>query len=162
MHWIGIAQLLTLTTIANGAPVLAQKLFGAIGSQPLDMGWAWLDKRSLFGPAKTLRGVILGVLFPCAFAPLLGLRWSVGLTAGLAAMAGDLLSSFVKRRLRLAVSSRATGLDQIPESLLPAIACASTLHFTWLDIIVATSIFFVGEIVLSRLLYRLKIRVRPF
>ena len=32
------------------------------------------------------------------------------------AMVGDLLSSFVKRRLKFQPSSRATGLDQIPES----------------------------------------------
>jgi CDP-diglyceride synthetase len=162
MHWTEIAQLLTLTTVANGAPVIAQKFFGKIGSQPLDMGRLWLDKKPLLGPAKTLRGLTLGVLCPCAFAPLLGVRWTVGLAAGLAAMAGDLLSSFVKRRLGLAASDRATGLDQIPESLLPAIACASSLQLSCLDIIATTAIFFVGEIVLSKILYRLHIRARPF
>ena len=155
-------QLLTLTTIANGTPVIAQKLFGEIGSQPLDMGWKWRDKRPLFGHAKTLRGVILDVLCPWAFAPLLGVRWTVGLVAGLAAMAGDLLSSFIKRRLALAASSRATGIDQIPESFLPAIACASNLQLSWLDIIATTTIFFVGEIVISKILYRLHIHARPF
>jgi hypothetical protein len=39
--------------------------------------------------------------------------------------------------------------DQIPESLLPAVACASRLHLTPLDIIAATTIFFIGEITLS-------------
>ena len=34
-------------------------------------------------------------------------------------MAGDLFSSFVKRRLRLASSSMAIGLDHIPESSFP-------------------------------------------
>ncbi len=162
MHWTEIAQLLTLTTIANGTPVIAQKLFGKIGSQPVDRGRAWLDKQPLFGPSKTLRGLMVGVLCPCALAPLLGVRWTVGLTAGLAAMTGDLLSSFVKRRLGLVASSRATGLDQIPESLLPAIACASSLQLTSLDIATAIFIFFIGEIVLSRFLYRLNIRSRPF
>jgi CDP-diglyceride synthetase len=162
MHWIEIAQLLALITVANGAPVIAPRLFGKIGSQPLDMGRAWLDKRQLFGPAKTLRGVMLGVLCPCAFAPLLGVRWTVGLAAGLAAMAGDLLSSFVKRRLGVAASDRTTGLDQIPESLLPAVTCASSLQLSWLDIVATTSIFFGGEIILSKILYRLHIRARPF
>jgi len=162
MQWTEIAQLLTLITIANGTPVIAQKLFGEIGSQPLDMGRTWRDKRPLFGHAKTLRGVIFGSLCPYIFAPLLGVRWTIGLAAGLAAMAGDLLSSFVKRRLGLAASSRATGLDQIPESLLPAIACASSLQLSCLDIIATTAIFFVGEIVLSKILYRLHIRARPF
>ena len=162
MHWVEIAQLLALITVANGAPIIAQDLFGKIGSQPLDMGWAWLDKRQLFGPAKTLRGVMFGVLCPCALASLLGMSWTVGLTAGLAAMAGDLLSSFVKRRLGLAASDRATGLDQIPESLLPTIACASSLQLSWLDVVATTTIFFGGEIILSKILYRLHFRTRPF
>jgi len=162
MRWMEISQLLTLTIIANGAPVIAQKLFREIASQPLDNGWTLRDARPLFGPAKTLRGFLFGALCPCAFAPLIGVRWTVGLAAGLAAMGGDLISSFVKRRLGLAPSSRATGLDQIPESLLPAIACASSLELGWLDIIAATLIFLCGEIVLSKILFRLHIRARPF
>src|SRR3974390_2615597 len=161
MRWMEISQLLTLTIIANGAPVIAQKLLREIACHPLNKGGIWRGGGPLFGPAKTLRGFLFGVLCPCAFAPLIGVRWTVGLTAGLAAM-GDLISSFVKRRLGLAPSSRATGLDQIPESLLPALACASSLELGWLDIIAATLIFLCGEIVLSKILFRLHIRARPF
>ena len=39
----------------------------------------------------------------------------IGLLVAATAMAGDLLSSFLKRRLALAPSSQAIGLDQIPE-----------------------------------------------
>ncbi|MGB8895658.1 MAG: CDP-archaeol synthase [Pseudolabrys sp.] len=102
------------------------------------------------------------MLITSAASSLLGLYWTVGLTGALAAMGGDLLSSFVKRRLGLAISSRATGLDQIPESLLPALACASSLNLTLLDVIVATAIFFIGEIALSKVLYKMRIRTRPF
>jgi len=61
--------------------------------------------------------------------------------------------SFVKRRLGLAPSSQAVGLDQIPESLLP---------LTALDVAVATTLFFAGELLLSRLLYRWHVRDRPY
>jgi CDP-2,3-bis-(O-geranylgeranyl)-sn-glycerol synthase len=54
-----------------------------------------------------------------ACAPIIGLEWNIGAVVGSAAMAGDLFSSFVKRRVHLPASSRATGLDQIPESLFP-------------------------------------------
>ncbi|MGC2825710.1 MAG: CDP-archaeol synthase [Pseudolabrys sp.] len=162
MDWLSIAQIVTLTTIANGTPVLAQRLFGKLGSQPLDNGFQWFDSRPLFGHSKTIRGVVIAVLITSAASSLLGLYWTVGLTGALAAMGGDLLSSFVKRRLGLAISSRATGLDQIPESLLPALACASSLNLTLLDVIVATAIFFIGEIALSKVLYKMRIRTRPF
>ncbi len=77
-------------------------------------------------------------------------------------MAGDLFSSFVKRRLGLPASERATGLDQVPESLLPALVCAYGLELEWLDVVIVTGIFFVGEIALSRLLYTLHVRARPY
>jgi hypothetical protein len=59
-------------------------------------------------------------------------------------MAGDLLSSFVKRRLNLPPSSRATGLDQIPESLLPALVCRGALSSSGLDIAICVGVFLVG------------------
>jgi len=41
--------------------------------------------------------------------------WRVGTLVATFAMAGDLFSSFVKRRLHLASSRMAIGLDHIPE-----------------------------------------------
>jgi hypothetical protein len=81
---------------------------------------------------------------------------------GIAAMAGDLVSSFVKRRLNLAPSSRATGLDQIPESLFPLLACRGALALSVLDIATGVAVFFAGEVVLSLLLYEAHIRDRPY
>src|SRR5262249_58539326 len=67
--------------------------------------------------------LVLAVLLTSAVAPLVGLPAAIGAIVGGSAMAGDLLSSFVKRRLALVPSSKATGLDQVPESLLPLLAC---------------------------------------
>jgi CDP-2,3-bis-(O-geranylgeranyl)-sn-glycerol synthase len=77
-------------------------------------------------------------------------------------MAGDLLSSFVKRRLHLPPSSRASGLDQVPEALFPLLACRNLLSLAAADIAVCVVMFFVGEVVLSRLLYALNLRERPY
>ena len=77
-------------------------------------------------------------------------------------MAGDLFSSFLKRRLDLTPSSKAVGLDQVPESLLPLLVCRQALALTVLDVVVTTAIFFVGEVVLSRVLFRLHVRDRPY
>jgi len=77
-------------------------------------------------------------------------------------MAGDLFSSFAKRRLGLPASERATGLDQVPESLLPALVYAYMWDLKWPCVVIVTAIFFVGEIALSRLLYTLRVRTRPY
>ena len=77
-------------------------------------------------------------------------------------MVGDLFSSFVKRRLNFPPSSRALGLDQVPESLLPMLAGREALSLTIADIALAVGIFFVGELILSRLLYKVHLRDEPY
>lgn len=162
IHSPQIVQLLVLLTVANGAPVIAQKVFGNKWSQPLDAGKIWCDGRPVLGRSKTIRGVICSVVATMFVAPGIAVSWRVGLIIGASSMAGDLFSSFVKRRLGLPPSARATGLDQVPESLLPTLVCAYELGMEWPDIVIVTAIFFVGEIVLSRLLYTLRIRARPY
>ncbi len=157
-----ILQLLILLTLANGAPVIAKRLLGKHFAFPLDGNLVFMDGSPLFGSSKTVRGVLVAVLVTTASAPLLGLEFRVGVVVGVTAMAGDLLSSFLKRRLGLAPSSRATGLDQIPESLLPALVCSQALSLTAVDIVVTVVAFFVGELLLSRLLFLLQIRDRPY
>jgi len=68
----------------------------------------------------------------------------------------------LKRRLGLPPSSRAIGLDQIPESLFPLLACYSALSLSVIDIAAGCAIFFVGELLLSRLFFRLRLRDRPY
>src|ERR1700722_13154314 len=97
-----------------------------------------------------------------AFAPILGFDWIDGFIIASAAMIGDLSLSFLKRRLNLPPSSRATGIDQVPECLLPAIAVRSTLGLTAFDVISVVIIFFAGELLLSRLLFNWNIRDRPY
>jgi hypothetical protein len=162
MHFILILQFVALLTLANGTPVVAKRLLGAFHNYPLDGGAVIFDGRPLFGPSKTIRGIILSIVVTTSFAPVLALDWKSGLVAATMAMIGDLCSSFAKRRLNFQSSSRATALDQIPESLLPALACRSMLGFTAIDIAAVVIIFFIGEIMLSRLLFKWHVRDRPF
>ncbi|WP_316184834.1 MULTISPECIES: CDP-archaeol synthase [unclassified Bradyrhizobium] len=157
-----VVKLLTLLTVANGVPVIAKLIMGERWSWPLDGGCRFLDGRPLLGESKTVRGLVLSIVTTGVAALLLGLDVSTGFLVGAAAMAGDLFSSFVKRRLGLRSSSRATGLDQIPESLLPTLLCWYELDLTAADVAAVAGIFLVGEIVLSRLLFWLKIRDRPY
>ena len=162
MHPVIILQLLTLLMLANGTPLIVKKLLGSRYSYPLDGNVTFADGRPVFGRSKTIRGIVPAVLVTTAAAPLIGLSWSIGFLVGSFAMAGDLFSSFCKRRLGLPTSSRASGLDQVPESLLPLLACRDVLALTAADIAVCVVIFVVGEVVLSRLLYAFRLRDRPY
>jgi CDP-2,3-bis-(O-geranylgeranyl)-sn-glycerol synthase len=161
MRPVLVLELLILLTVANGTPVVAKRLFGSAFAQPLDGGALFADGRPWFGPSKTIRGVVLATLATAAAAGVLGLGWKVGALLGVVAMAGDLLASFIKRRLGLA-PSQAVGLDQIPESLLPMLAGRLFMPVTGLDIAVTTLLFFVGEVILSRLPYKWHVRDRPY
>jgi len=157
-----ISKLLFLLVLANGAPVLAHKVLGQRWDRPIDGNLRLADKAPLFGSSKTLRGFVLAILVVAMAAPVLGFSWSLGAIFGLMAMLGDLLSSFIKRRLGFPTSSRAPGLDQIPEALLPMLVIKSPLGLSWLDVCVVVGIFFLLEITLSKWLYKLHIRERPY
>lgn len=157
-----ILRALALLAAANGAPVIAKSLFGRRCAWPLDFGVRFIDGRPLLGPSKTIRGIVLGTLAAAVVAVPLGLDWTTGGLVGMAAMAGDLLSSFVKRRFGLRSSGEAPGLDQVPESLIPLVVCRQLLGLDIAEILLAIGLFWVGELVVSRLLYRLGLRDRPY
>jgi CDP-archaeol synthase len=157
-----IFELLVLVTVANAAPPLAKRLLGDTLAQPLDGGARFVDGRPLFGSTKTIRGIAVCLVATPIAAMLLGMGWEIGLVVAIAAMAGDLVSSFTKRRLGLPSSSRAIGLDHIPESLFPFIASRLLLPVTVLDIVTGTAIFFVSSLIVSRILFKLGIRDEPY
>ena len=162
MQLLHTLQLLVLITLANGAPIVAKKIFGPRFSFPLDAGTVFFDGRPLFGPSKTIRGILVSVLITTASAPLIGLDLTIGAIVAGAAMAGDLFSSFVKRRLNSPPSSQALGLDQVPESLFPMLACRDALSLTIADIALGVGIFFIGALILSRFLFRAHLRDEPY
>ena len=162
MHYVALAQLLILISLANGSPVIAKRIFGENYAVPIDGNARFVDGRPLLGPSKTIRGVVVSLLVAALGATLFGLQFWLGLLVASTAMAGDLLSSFLKRRLALAPSSKATGLDQIPESLFPLLACQPLLSLTAIDIAVGCAAFFVGAVLLSRFFFWLRLRDRPY
>lgn len=162
MHPVLVFKLLILIAVANGIPLLAKKLLGSRFAQPIDGGIAFIDGRPLFGPSKTVRGVVFSLLLTPLIALPLGFNWQAGLVIAAAVMAGDLLSSFIKRRLGLAPSSRAIGLDQIPEALLPLLASSWLLPIGLLDIVAGVTIFWAAAPFLSRLFHHWRLRDQPY
>ena len=92
--------------LANAAPVIAG------GGSPLDRGRIWRDGRPLLGGHKTLRGTISGIIVGTAvglfqMTPLRGFLLALG-TIG-----GDLIISFLKRRLNLKPGAPFPVADQL-------------------------------------------------
>ncbi len=110
--------LLHLWCINLAPPLLAHFLENSWNT-PVDGNRRLADGRPLFGPHKTRRGVIAGIAVGVGLAPVLDMPLWLGATAGIASMVGDLLSSFIKRRLDLPSGSNVPGLDQVFEGALP-------------------------------------------
>src|SRR5262245_55515773 len=155
-------RVLVLLGVANGVPVLATRLFKNKFASPLDRGLQFFDGEPIFGPSKTIRGVVASIGVTALVALVLGFDVAIGaMLAGLS-MLGDLFSSFVKRRMGLTVHAQALGLDQIPEALLPLLVLRENLGLSWDDVALAMLAFLLVGLVLSRVLYRMGIREHPY
>lgn len=155
-----VLMLLLLT--ANGSPIVARHLLGDRLDMPLDGGMVLSDGRRLFGATKTLRGLAAALLCTTLAALAVGWPWQIGILVAVFAMLGDAASSFVKRRLDMAPSTGAPGLDHIPESLLPLLACKPLLDLSWSQVVLLSLGFMAADLVLSRLLHGLGMRKHPY
>lgn len=155
-------QVLALIIAANAAPIVAANLFRYRFSRPLDGGGSLWDGRPLLGGSKTLRGLIASVTATIIVGLIIGIAWTIATVVAVLAMAGDLFSSFLKRRLGMSTSSMAPGLDQIPESLFPLLAVQAHFAMNVWDVLVILLSFALIDAVISPLLFKLSIRNRPY
>lgn len=155
-------RLLLMLLTANGSPIAARMLMGAHLDARLDGGRRLADGQPILGVSKTIRGVIAATLATTLLGVLLGYAWQIGALIGLLAMVGDALSSFIKRRLGMPSGSMALGLDHLPESILPLLACKPLLNLTWVQIAILGIVFMLSNLLLSRVLYFLGVRQHPY
>jgi len=159
----GFGEALLLILVANGSPILVRHVPYLKGfDYPLDCKLVFFDGRPLLGASKTWRGLISSIITTMLCAVLLQMEWHTGFMVSVLAMFGDSLSSFVKRRFALAPSDMALGVDQIPESLFPSLYMHYLWQLGWSWIVSTVIVFFVLELLLSRFLYHLHIRQRPY
>ena len=156
-----LLELFVMLVLANGTPVLVAKFLKDRWAAPVDGGRLWRDGRPLLGRSKTWRGLVSGSLACALFAAGTGLGAGFGLLFGMLGLSGDLLSSFVKRRLGLESSARALGLDQIPESALPMLLAVFWLPVGICSALALVLLFTLSNILFSPLLYRAGIRRHP-
>lgn len=147
--------LVTLIAGANAAPWLLGHWLGRRDARPVDSGWQLPNGQPLLGPSKTWRGLAAALIATPLLALLIGWPVWLGLAVGGAAMVGDLMASFLKRRLGLASSTDAPGLDQIPEALFPALVATFWLDLDWVDLGLVVGTFLISHLLLTKLLPRL-------
>jgi hypothetical protein len=164
MKFVSLSQLhlLLLLIIANGAPIILRTFMGKRLDLAIDFGYHLADKKPLFGSSKTWRGIIAAVIATSIAAVLIGYPATTGALIGIYSLLGDVLSSFIKRRLGMAPSSMAPLLDQIPESLLPALMLRETFELDLQSIIILVCVFIIMELLLSHIFFKLGIRNRPY
>ena len=161
MSYLSI-QLLLLIIIANAAPVLARAIFADKFALAVDFGKKLPDGEPVFGGSKTWRGIISSLLLTSLAALVLGHAVTTGALIACYAVAGDLFSSFIKRRLHMEPSSMAPLLDQVPESLLPALMMMGTFRLDLVAVAVVVFCFIIAELILSFIFFKLGIRNRPY
>ena len=120
--------------LANGSAVFGTKLpLIKKLSQPMDFGKSWRGQR-IFGPNKTLRGLIMGILVgtvviviqKIAYAHIGWIReisspvdysqnaiWWLGGLMGAGALLGDAVESFFKRQVGIAAGRSWVPFDQV-------------------------------------------------
>ena len=153
-----VVKLVVFLLWINFLPPLANLIWKESFNLPLDGNRLWRDGRPLFGTHKTIRGILASVVGSLLFFPLLGLPWYIVTGAALLAMAGDLLSSFIKRRLNYASGDTVPGLDQFFEGFFPILLLAERLALAWWQILLVLVLFIPvtiwGSWFWKRILYR--------
>lgn len=155
-------HLLLFILVANGVPILVRNVMGQYMAYPVDMGREFFDARPILGASKTWRGIFFSMLITALVAGITGYGLLVGVQVALLAMLGDMLSSFIKRRLDMRSSSRAPFLDQVPESLLPAYCMMSVFALQWRELVILVLAFIMLELLLSKIMYKLGVRRTPY
>lgn len=156
--------------IANATPVVSVKIIGR--STPLDRGLHAWDNKRILGDGKTVEGLVSGIIvgassgipayfltnvFRSIFEPL-------ALSAG--AMVGDILGSFIKRRIGLERGRPLPPIDQLG-FLLSALFFSYMFYGlpSWVSLdvfIILLIITFFLHIATNYVAYILRLKDRPY
>jgi len=128
--------------VANATPVVLG------GGRPIDAGKKFTDGRPIFGAGKTVQGFLAGLVAGTFVGLLQGIAagplpdyLALGFLLALGALLGDLLGSFIKRRLDIKRGGAAPGLDQLSFVVVALLAASPLALPSWeivLTIIIIT------------------------
>lgn len=158
---------------ANMAPVFFKKGCHWM-AVPIDFNKK-LDGKPIFGKNKTYRGFIFGVFFAViiAYLQFLAYRYQVlsslalvdysnwfliGFLLGFGALFGDLLKSFVKRRLNIKPGDTFIPFDQLDHVVGALLFVSLEVKLSWAIWIIALGATFFLHILINRIGFYLKFR----
>ncbi len=153
---------------ANMAPVIFKNNFKKLAI-PIDFG------KNIFGKNKTYRGLIVGILLAIIIACLQSILYQsnlfknlsfinysnwllIGFLFGFGALFGDLIESFIKRRLNIKPGKSFFPWDQLDFVFGALIFISFKVNLTFKMVLTIILISFVGHILINHLAYYLKIR----
>lgn len=148
---------------ANAAPVILG------GGTPIDGGRNFTDGRRIFGDGKTVRGFVAGLAAGTIIGLLQGIAKGslshylpLGFLLGLGALLGDLLGSFIKRRMGIERGGAAPGLDQLGFVVI-ALLLASPIELPgWQAIVTLLVITPPIHLATNFIGHKLKLKARPY
>lgn len=132
---------LLMIAAASSVPWAVGRACGDRWAWPLDFDLTLWDGQRLFGAHKTWRGLVAGVVASGLVGWAFGPDWLVGCGVGALALAGDVMSSAIKRRLNRPPGAEIPGLDQVPEALLPLLLFREPLGISVATALVLTFVF---------------------
>ncbi len=148
--------------VTNATPVFVRK------GTPIDLGKKFIDGHRILGDGKTFEGLLVGLYFGfiVSFTYML-LQYDFYSTlilylSCIAAILGDLLGSFIKRRLGLKRGERALLLDQLDFFLASSIVLIIHGLVDYILFIVALVIIVLLHIFTNRVAYILGLKNVPW
>ena len=160
---------------ANAMPVILRNIFRKAKLIPIDGGRTFIDGERLLGDSKSLEGFAAGIvggsLVGLAYGWYTGSSvWFIyGALMGFGTMFGDLLNSFVKRRLKIAPGDPFIPFDQISFLIvsyfvvrLSGIVNSLNVEITLTDLAMGTYVVLVLHPLSNLVAYLLGLKDKPW
>ncbi len=149
--------------VANAAPVVLGE------GKPIDGGKKFIDGRSIFGAGKTWVGLVAGITIGTLVGLIQGLIAEdfshyllLGFLLALGALFGDLLGSFIKRRIGIKRGDAAPGLDQLGFVLVALLLASLVTLPSWEVILTILIITPPIHLATNFVGYKLGFKSRPY
>ncbi len=130
--------------LINFVPPLLALIFHNKFNKPVDANKTFFDGQPILGSHKTIRGVTGAVICGGITAHLFSFTFFEGTTIAALSMLGDLITSFLKRRVKTPSGTVIPGMDQFLEAFLPIIFWKNITNISWFWVVIATILFGTG------------------
>ncbi len=141
--------------IANATPVVLG------GGAALDGGRRWLDGKPLLGNHKTARGAVSG-LAAGSIVGIIQMRPLIGILLSVGAIGGDIIVSFIKRRIDLEPGAMFPVADQMGFIVFAVILASLVEPLTWERVVAILAATFPIHYLTNVIAWLLKLKSKPW